>query len=402
MKKGSLALGFCACFLIYALLRFPSALLTASGESIQLWLTKVFPSLFPFLAACGILLRIGAAERMGVFLRPLTRLLFGLPGISAFPFFLGILSGYPMGAKITARLYEEKQITLAEAQHILTFSNNPGPLFLIGTIGAGFFGLPYFGYGLLFASFLGAVATGILWRLRRYPLFAEKSPKNRKKVSRLSARYPKKAKKVSSPSPKTLISRAFSPYPAASKQDTFTEILASSVADALHTILLIGGYLIFFAALSEAMAQTGLFSLPARLLFFLPLSAEALRGLCCGLLEMTNGAYLLSLAPDGLRLRLTFVAFLTSFGGLSILGQTLGVLSAVPIKKKDYLKGKAMNALFSSLFFYFLFPFFEQSAQKAVPAFFTFTETAFSLSLLWLLPSLFFLGVLCHAILHKR
>lgn len=59
-----------------------------------------------------------------------------------------------------------------------------------------------------------------------------------------------------------------------------------------------------FAVLSAAMEQAGLFSLLSRLLFFLPLSMEALRGLCSGILEMTNGAHLLSLSPDGLRLRL--------------------------------------------------------------------------------------------------
>ena len=87
---------------------------------------------------------------------------FGLNGIAAFPFFLGMLSGYPMGAKITAELYERKQVTLEEAQHILVFSNNPGPLFLIGTIGTGFFGMPQYGYLLLFSSVFGSVLTGIL------------------------------------------------------------------------------------------------------------------------------------------------------------------------------------------------------------------------------------------------
>ena len=132
MKKTSFVVSIFVVFLIYSLLRYPSAMLSASAECITLWLTKVFPSLFPFMAACGILLRIGAAERIGRFLTPLMKPLFGLSGIAAFPFFLGILSGYPMGAKITAQLYENKQIDLDEAQHILTFSNNPGPLFLIG------------------------------------------------------------------------------------------------------------------------------------------------------------------------------------------------------------------------------------------------------------------------------
>lgn len=104
MKKGALLLGGCACFLIFALLCFPAEMLAASAEGVQLWLTKVFPSLFPFLVACGILLRIGAAQRMGAALRPLMQPLFHLPGIAAFPFFFGLLSGYPMGKADRAAL----------------------------------------------------------------------------------------------------------------------------------------------------------------------------------------------------------------------------------------------------------------------------------------------------------
>ena len=365
MKISSVLFGFSACFLMYALLHYPSAMLEASAESIQLWLTKVFPSLFPFMAACGILLHIGAAEQIGRLLQPFMKPLFGLNGIAAFPFFLGILSGYPMGAKITAQLYEKKLISPDEAQHILTFSNNPGPLFLIGTIGAGFFGMPFLGYALLLCTFLGSVTTGILWRFHR------------KKDTYISHAYPRPASQIS-----------------------LTEILAASVSDSLNTILLIGGYLILFGAFSEAMEQTGAFQFLSELLFFLPFSSETLQGLLSGILEMTNGAYSLSQSHAALSLRLTPVSFLVSFGGLSILGQTFGVLSGVPISKKDYLKGKLLNALCSSLYFHFLYPFFEQKAQKAVPVFSLFTETAFTLSVLWLLPSLFFVGVLCYAIIH--
>ena len=96
------------------------------------------------------------------------------------------------------------------------------------------------------------------------------------------------------------------PSASASPYQPLTEVLSASVADALRTISLIGGYLILFAVLSAAMEQAGLFSLLSRLLFFLPLSTETLRGLCSGILEMTNGAHLLSLSPDSLRLRWMF------------------------------------------------------------------------------------------------
>ena len=339
-------------------------MLTAASESIQVWLTKVFPALFPFLAACTILLQIGAAEKMSRPFRPLMKLVFGLDGIAAFPFFLGLLSGYPTGAKITSQLYENKLISKEEAQHILVFSNNPGPLFLIGTIGVGFFRLPFSGYLLLASAFLGTLLTGFLWRFFTRPF--------------------------------SIKHRMVPP----STESSTTEILSNAISDALRTILLIGGYLILFSVFSEGLKQNGIFSLLAKLPF--SLSPETLQGFSCGLLEMTSGTYILSQSSDSLRLRLSFAAFLTSFSGLSILGQTFGVLSAVPIRKKDYLKGKLCNALFSSLFCYLLYPVFVQKAQKAVPVFSLFTETAFTLSFLWLLPSLFFLGVLCHTMITKR
>ncbi|MBR5793886.1 MAG: hypothetical protein IKY28_04370 [Anaerotignum sp.] len=367
MKKSSVVCSVLVFFLLYSLIRYPAEMLAASAESIQIWLTKVFPSLFPFAAACSILLQIGAAEQIGHIFRPMVKLLFGLEGIAAFPFFSGILSGYPMGAKITAQLYEKRLLSPQEAQHILAFSNNPGPLFLVGTIGVGFFDMPFFGYLLLLCTFLGAVITGTLWRFRK-----KEKPSHRPILSSASTEVP------------------------------LTEVLSSSIADAVHTILLIGGYLILFGAFSGALKQTSVFSLLSDILFFLPFSADALQGFCSGLLEMTNGAYLLSLAPEDLRLRLSAVAFLVSFGGFSILGQTFSILSAVPIHKKDYFKGKLCNALFSSLFCYTLFPIFEQKAQKAVPVSFIFTETAFTLSFLWLLPSLFLIGVLSYALLRSK
>lgn len=357
MQKGVILLGGCAAFLLAALLLFPQAMLAASAAAVSLWLGKVFPSLFPFLVACGILFRIGAAERMGQALRPLPRLLFGLGGAAAFPLCLGLLSGYPMGAKLVAMGYAEGRLSRAEAAHILVIANQSGPLFLIGTVGVGFFGAPLYGYALLLAVLFGAIATGILWRFRRQE--GNAAP----------------------------VFRPASPIPSA------MDALSGAVSDAVGTILLIGGYLVCFAALSEAPRQFGVFALLARVP--LPFSADALRGVCSGLLEITNGAYQLSLAPDGLRLRLTLTAFLVSFGGLSILGQTFGVLAAVPIAKKDYLKGKLCNALFSSLFLWFCYPVLEKHAQKAVPVFFLPTETARALSLLSFLPYVLLLAAVC-------
>lgn len=367
MKKSSLAASVCACFLIFALLRYPEAMLAASAESASLWFTRVLPSLFPFMAACGLLLRLGAAERLGGLLRPIMKPVFGLPGICAFPFFLGILSGYPMGAKITAMLYEKKLLSAEEARHVLVFSNNPGPLFLVGTVGAAFFHVPFWGYALLLSAFLGALATGVLWRFKRKP--APYSP---------CRRFPSSA--------------PVSPMAA----------LSSSVSDSMATILQIGGYMILFGALAEAAEQAGFFGMLSRLFSFLPFSAGFLQGICAGLMEMTNGAYLLSAAGDALCPRLTAAAFLVSFGGLSILGQTFGVLSGVPFSKREYCLAKLCNACFSAFFFRALFPLLQSRAENSVPVFSLFTDAAAFPLAHSALPLLFFFSVLFWAFCRKQ
>ncbi len=272
-----------------------------------------------------------------------------------------------MGAKITAMLYEKKLLTKEDARHVLVFSNNPGPLFLVGTVGAAFFHAPFWGYALLLSAFLGALATGMLWRFRR------------KTKSHGSAhRYPSAA--------------PVSPMDA----------LSSSVSDSMATILQIGGYMILFGALAEAAEQSGLFSLLSRLFSFLPVSSSFLQGICTGLLEMTNGAYLLSAAGDALPVRLTAAAFLVSFGGLSILGQTFGVLSGVPFSKRDYCLAKLCNAAFSALFFHALFPLLQSRAESAVPVFSLLTDTVSSPLAHSALPLFFFCCVLLWAFRRKQ
>ena len=83
----------CVCFFIFALLRYPAALTEAAAGAFSLWFSSVLPSLFPFLAAIGILLRMGAAEKLGRLCAPLTKPLFSLSGICAFPLAAGLLSG---------------------------------------------------------------------------------------------------------------------------------------------------------------------------------------------------------------------------------------------------------------------------------------------------------------------
>lgn len=103
-------------------------------------LTGVVPSLLPFFIACELLSYTNIIDFMGQKLKRIMRPIFNVPGEGAFPFIMGIISGYPVGAKILTNFKKEGICTKEEAERLITFTNNSGPLFIIGTVGISLFG----------------------------------------------------------------------------------------------------------------------------------------------------------------------------------------------------------------------------------------------------------------------
>ena len=82
------------------------------------------------------------------------RPLFCVPGEGAFAFIMGIISGYPTGAKIVIDFRKQGICTKAEAERLLAFTNNSGPLFIVGTIGISLFANTTTGFLLLITHIL--------------------------------------------------------------------------------------------------------------------------------------------------------------------------------------------------------------------------------------------------------
>ena len=76
---------------------------------------------------------------LGKFLNKCMRPLFNVPGEGAFAFLMGIISGYPVGAKIVTNFRNEGICTKYEAERLLCFTNNSGPLFILGSVGISMF-----------------------------------------------------------------------------------------------------------------------------------------------------------------------------------------------------------------------------------------------------------------------
>ena len=95
-----------AAFMIILVLIDPTTYLQSALVGLELFGTKVAPALFPFFFFAGILTRCGFAEGMGRLLRRPAKLLYRVPGCGGYVWCMSILSGYPVGAKLTRELYD--------------------------------------------------------------------------------------------------------------------------------------------------------------------------------------------------------------------------------------------------------------------------------------------------------
>ena len=91
------------------------------AEALALCARSVVPSLFPFLVASSALLALGFGELAAPWLAGLMEPLFRVPGAGSAALVLGLVGGYPIGAKTAADLYRENLVSREEAERLLAF-----------------------------------------------------------------------------------------------------------------------------------------------------------------------------------------------------------------------------------------------------------------------------------------
>ena len=114
-------------FVFIYLLCFPQEAFQSSVSGVTLWFFHVLPSLLPFMIFSDFFIHTGLVSVLLRKIKTVFRFLFGLSMYGSYALLLGLICGYPMGAKLTADLFREGKITKSEAQYLLTFCNNPGP-----------------------------------------------------------------------------------------------------------------------------------------------------------------------------------------------------------------------------------------------------------------------------------
>lgn len=135
-----------------------------AAKALTLCAGTVIPALFPFMVVTGLLVRLGFAQWLAPDMAGLMAPLFRLPGCAGSALLLGLVGGYPIGARTAAELYTSGDLTRQEAQRLLAFCNNSNPVFLISVLGAGVFGSVRAGLWLWLIHVCAALLTGLLFR----------------------------------------------------------------------------------------------------------------------------------------------------------------------------------------------------------------------------------------------
>lgn len=145
---------------------YPETASQGAAAGLDVCLSVLVPSLFPFLVLSVFLVRSGASSLLGRILEKPTRLLFRLPGCCAPVILMGMIGGYPVGARGTASLLRTGDVTEEEAGRLTLFCVNAGPAFVLSAVGARFLHSARAGGILLASSLTASLLLGLLLRGR--------------------------------------------------------------------------------------------------------------------------------------------------------------------------------------------------------------------------------------------
>lgn len=311
---------------IICLLMFSSNNLLAAQNGLALWAKSVLPTLFPFFVATELLCQTNFTYILGKILNKFMKPIFNVPGESATAVILGTISGYPVGAKVVVNLKNQKIISKIEAERLIAFTNNSGPLFILGTVGIAMLGNSKVGYILLISHILSSLAVGYCFRFWK---------KDKFDINYRETKFNSKLTPI--------------------KISDFGEILGNAIKKSIFSLLSIGGFIVFFSVVLSILENSGILEIISNLLYTLSIPKDISKCIVTGVIEMTNGLSLATALYDVLpNFTLLLASFLLGFGGISVLFQVYSIISKENISIKPYFYGKILQGIFSVIITYIL------------------------------------------------
>ncbi len=278
----------CLCFVYFMCNNF-DLIAQAVKKSVSLCISVIVPSLFPFFIISEFLICF-APSHYGKVVEGIYEKLFKFSK-STIPIFIsGIICGYPVGAAGVCLAYQSGMLSKSDAEDLVCFTNNSGPLFVICAVGGAMLGSIKTGVILYIIHIASAIITGIIIGIGRKSI-------NNKFLS--------------------------------FKTKTVDPCI---IENAFFKCIKISGCVIIFSIVS---------------LFVQKILNNKLGIIICSLLEITNGIHLI-IPSFKAHTALCIISFLLSFSGISVLIQVLTVTQG-KLSLKKYFIYKLISGLISAI-----------------------------------------------------
>jgi len=302
---------------------------TLSGA--KLFFNAVFPSLFPFLVVINIIISYDGINIYSKLLGNIICKPLKLPSECNFALLVSVLCGYPLGAKYTCELYERDLIDLNTCERLLNIASNSSPLFIIGAVGVSMMSDTKIGYILLLSNILSCIFMGFII-----------PSKNISIKFKYKSQTPSKIKETSN----------------------IGVILKNSIEDAMKNSLSIGGFIVVFSVITGIIKDNVMFHIALnKLSLIIGPSVNFIEGLLLGMLEVTNGCYLIASSNSNLYVKLPVLSFLIAFSGLSIISQVYSYTYKYDISIKKYISRKFIQGIISSILTIILYYVFLENSS---------------------------------------
>lgn len=289
--------------LLVFLLLHPAESLSCAKAGMTLWLNTLIPTLLPFIILTGVLSRIDGIQKLLSPLDPFFRIFLGVDSWGGYIFILGMLCGYPLGAKLSSDLYSSGKIRQKEALYLTTFCNNASPAFIITYLSRFCLKNSVPTIRIFISIFSANLISMLFFRFAVY--------KNTFYDSQISTNQ------------RNVISGKVSQK----------NILDTSIMNGFETITRLGGYILLFSILAGCIR------------YYHPLPAFY-QYLLLGFTEITTGLSLIASSGLPTTARILMSVCATASGGFCILAQTRGILHH-DLSLRPYIFSKCISTVFT-------------------------------------------------------
>ncbi len=289
-----------AMLMIILILIFPQSAKESASEASEMWFTVLIPSLMPYCAASSIIIKTGILSKL---VKPLNRFSTKLTGFSGnfiYVYITSFLSGYPNGAFLSGELYSLGVINKSEAVAMINASSLCGPSFIICAVSSGMLGDISLSKYIIVAHIFSSVITAIL-------------------NGKLNKFSPSLNDSCSMP------------------EISSWEIITDSISKASISMLNILGFTVVLTVacgLAVHIFSSFFYAHPLLLALF------------TGIIEMTGGCLIASKLD--IPTALTVISFLISFGGISVICQTVSAAKQHNLKTQRLIPSKILQGLISA------------------------------------------------------